>query len=133
MQLEINLNLSDDKPVEKVKESTYHRFIVDNFLVDYRKNSYIYQLKIAKKLFAIIPDFDFWKWVSHEVEKVYTLKDFLHPDKIRWLRIKNKKRKLDMRPTKTYPMSSDCFYEVKPSKKKLKTKLDFLNYEPDED
>ncbi len=134
MQLEINFKSPEDKPQKaEVKESTCHKLIVDNFLVDYRKNTYVYQLKLAKKLFAFIPDFEFWKWVRHEVDKVYTLKDLLAPDKIRWLKIKDKKRKLDMEPTERYYLSSDYFYKVRPNKQKPKTKLDFLNYEPKKD
>jgi hypothetical protein len=133
MQLEINLDLSPEETKKKPSNSVYHKFIVDNFLVDHRKNVYIYQLKIAKQLFSLIPDFDFWKWMSNETEKVYTLKDFLKPEKIRWLKIKNKKRKLDISPTKEYDVSNDFFCEVEPKPIKPKTKLDFINYEPEKD
>jgi hypothetical protein len=93
MQLEINLDLfpkeAKKAPIKKVPSNNdCCKFIVDNFLVDHRKNVYIHQLKIAKKLFAFIPDLSFWKWMAKETEKVYTLKDFLKPDKIRWLKIK---------------------------------------------
>ena len=133
MQLEINLGLPSKEPKKKLTDSACHKFIVDNFLVNHRKNVYIYQLKIAKQLFALIPDFGFWKWMANETEKVYTLKDFLKPDKIRWLKIKNKKRKLDIPPTKEYAASEDFLYEVEPKKIKPKTKLDFINYEPEKD
>ena len=134
MQLEIHFKSPKDEPQKtEVKESTCHKFIVDNFLVDYRKNTYVYQLKLAKKLFAFIPDFEFWKWARHEISKVYTLKDLLEPNKIRWLKTKDKKRKLDMKPTERYYLSSDYFYKVRPNKQKPKTKLDFLNYEPKKD
>lgn len=138
MQLEINLDLcpKEEKKASIKKAPSNNdccKFIVDNFLVDHRKNVYIYQLKIAKKLFAFIPDLSFWKWMANETEKVYTLKDFLSPEKIRWLKIKNKKRKLDIPPTKEYAASEDFLYEVKPKKVKPKTKLDFINYEPEKD
>jgi hypothetical protein len=133
MQLEINLDLPPKETKKDPTNNTCHKFIVDNFLVDHRKNVYIYQLKIAKQLFALIPDFGFWKWMSNETEKVYTLKDFLKPEKIKWLKIKNKKRKLDIRPTKEYDVSDDFFCEVEPKPAKPKTKLDFITYEPEKD
>ena len=139
MRVQLTLFGEESKKNKEQKQadpnSLHHRFIVDNFLVDYRKNVYIHQLKIAKKLFTKFPDPDFWKFLTHECKKVYTLKDFLTPDKLKWLEIKKEKRKLDFKPTKEHTLSEDFFYELGNDaySPKPKTKTDFINNEPKED
>ena len=137
MRVQLTLFKEEQKKPEKQADpnSQHHRFIVDNFLVDYRKNTYVYQLKLAKQLFAKFPDPDFWKFLLGECDKVYTLKDFLAPEKIQWLKLKNEKRSLDFKPTPEHTLSEDFFYQIgndsyKPAPK---TKVDFINHEPEED
>tara|TARA_Y100000401_G_scaffold63346_1_gene50327 strand:+ start:7972 stop:8385 length:414 start_codon:yes stop_codon:yes gene_type:complete len=136
MRVQLTLFKEETKQQKQTDpNSSHYKFIVDNFLVDFRKNVYIHQLKLAKKLFAHFPDPDFWKFMTGECEKIYTLKDLLTPEKLQWLKIKSEKRKLDFKPTVEHTLSEDFFYELgnESYAPKPKTKTDFINYESDED
>ena len=136
MRIQLTLFKEKQKPEKQTDPNSGHyRFIVDNFLHDYRRNVYVYQLKLAKQLFTKFPDPDFWKFLLGECDKMYTLKDLLAPEKLQWLKHKDEKRKLDFKPTTEHTLSDDFFYELGNDSysPKPKTKTDFINHEPEKD
>jgi hypothetical protein len=117
------------KPAPKDKNHAFYSFMVSTFCSDPKKITFIFQYKRAKELFAIIPDKKFWKWLNAEGHKIYSLKEWLKPEKTEWLKFQNKKRNLNLSDKKTYSLENKPIGKNKKGLKYHKNLIDFTDDE----
>jgi hypothetical protein len=119
------------KPKAKTKDKNhgFYSFMVSSFCSDTTKITFIFQYKQAKKLFELFPHKDFWIWLKGEGHKIYSLKEWLKPNKIEWLKFQIKKSKLNLSNKKTYVLENKPIGENKKGLKLRKSLIDFTDNE----
>lgn len=83
------------------------------------------EMAVAKKLYLLYSSEDFWKKVFLSF-KVNTLRWFLTADGKAFLRIEQRKQRLDFKPKKEYTLKSKKLGEDKKVTRKIRTIKEFL-------
>ena len=101
------------------------KYIILNFCKDVSKINWGKEVKIAKKLLKMYPNFEHWVGMSMG-EKPTSLSFFLTSEGKNFLSLIEKKQQLDLPEKKEYSIEDNKLGEDTQTPKRLKTLRDFL-------
>jgi hypothetical protein len=104
------------------------RAIVEKFLENQKALNWGKEIKIAKKLFSVHPDPEFWRRIGKPAHNIYTLSYFLTQEGEEFLAKEDRKKDFNPKPMETYALENNILGENIQRETKPKTTAEFLKY-----